>query len=41
MDWTVGKPFSKLRGKLKMNPFEALVDIIPHKALAGDWDYSS
>jgi hypothetical protein len=41
MDWTVGKPLSKLGGKLKMNLFQALVDIIPHETLTGDWDYSS
>jgi hypothetical protein len=41
MDWIVGKPLSKLGGKLKMNPFQALVNIIPHEALTGDEDCSS
>lgn len=29
MDWTIGKPLFKLEGKLKMNPFSALMDINP------------
>jgi hypothetical protein len=41
MDWIVGKPLSKLGGKLKMNPFQAFSGHFPHKALTGDQDCSS
>ena len=41
VDWTVGGKLAKFGGDLKGNPFQALVDLIPHEDLKMKHDISA